>query len=59
MISIWLVSTWERFGKPKNLNIIELGPGDGSLMKILIEVLKNFPEANNSINLYLYERVIF
>ncbi len=59
MISIWLVSTWERFGKPKNLNIIELGPGDGSLMKILIEVLKNFPEANNSINLYLYEKSNF
>ena len=59
MISIWLVSTWERFGKPKNLNIIELGPGDGSLMKILIEVLKNFPEANTSINLYLYEKSNF
>ena len=31
MIGIWMISTWENFGKPKNLNIIELGPGDGSL----------------------------
>ena len=25
MIGIWLVSTWEIFGKPKNFNIVELG----------------------------------
>ena len=35
MIAIWIVSTWEKFGKPKKLNIVELGPGDGSLIKIL------------------------
>ena len=29
---------WEIFGKPKNFNIIELGPGDGSLIKVLITV---------------------
>ena len=38
IIAIWIVSTWENFGKPKNFNIVELGPGDGSLMKILISV---------------------
>ena len=33
MIAIWIISTWEKFGKPKNFNIVELGPGDGSLGK--------------------------
>ena len=35
IISIWIISTWEKFGKPEKINIVELGPGDGSLIKIL------------------------
>ena len=27
MIAIWLISSWETFGKPKYFNIVELGPG--------------------------------
>ena len=42
MIAIWIISTWEKFGKPKNFNIVELGPGDGSFIKIFLDVLKNF-----------------
>ena len=55
MIAIWVISTWESIGKPKNLNLIELGPGDGSLTKVLIDVFERFPEFNNTINIYLYE----
>ena len=38
LISIWIISTWEKFGRPKRINIVELGPGDGSLIKILLNV---------------------
>ena len=31
IISIWIVSAWEKLGKPKKFNFVELGPGDGSL----------------------------
>ena len=37
MIALWIISTWQIFGKPKNFNIIELGPGDGSLIKVLLQ----------------------
>ena len=33
IIAIWIISAWEFLGKPKNINIVELGPGDGSLTK--------------------------
>ena len=56
IIAIWLVSTWETFGKPKKFNIVELGPGDGSLAKILITTFKSFPQFNKSVNLFLYEK---
>ena len=44
IIAIWIISTWELFGKPKNFNIVELGPGEGSLTKILLRSFKKFPE---------------
>ena len=34
MIAIWFISTWEILGKPKKFNIVELGPGNGNLMKV-------------------------
>ena len=55
MIAIWIISTWELFGKPKNLNIVELGPGDGSLTKILLRSFKKFPDFNSSKKIFLYE----
>ena len=55
MIAIWMISAWQVFGKPKNFNIIELGPGDGSLTKILLEVFKKFPDFNSVKKVYLYE----
>ncbi len=55
IIAIWLVSTWENLGKPKYFNIVELGPGDGTLTKCLLKTFKNFPKFNNSKKIYLYE----
>ena len=56
IIAIWIINCWELFGKPKNFNIIELGPGDGSLVKILLQSFKKFPEFNKIKNIYLYEK---
>jgi NADH dehydrogenase [ubiquinone] 1 alpha subcomplex assembly factor 7 len=55
IIAIWIISTWELFGKPKKFNIVELGPGDGSLIKVLLEVSKKFPDFNSAKKIYLYE----
>ncbi len=56
MIGIWIVASWELFGKPKKINIVELGPGDGSLTKILLNTFKKFPEFNLAKKVYLYEQ---
>ena len=55
IIGIWIISTWQIFGKPKNFNIVELGPGDGSLTKVLLDVIEKFPKFKSSSNIYLYE----
>ena len=55
IIALWIISTWQIFGKPRNFNIIELGPGDGSLMKVLLKVFKRFPKFKLSKTIYMYE----
>ena len=55
MIALWIISTWELFGKPNNFNIVELGPGDGSLTQVLLKTFKIFPEFNSIKRIYLYE----
>ena len=59
IIAIWIVSSWETFGKPKNFNIVELGPGDGSLANILLRSFKKFPEFNSIKKMFLFEKSIF
>ena len=56
MIAVWVVNFWQNLGSPKNLNLIELGAGNGEMMKILIESFKNFPNFFNSCNIYIYEK---
>ena len=56
MIAIWIISTWETFGKPKNFNIVELGPGDASLTNILLKVFEKFPKFNSLKKVFLYEK---
>ncbi len=56
IIAVWVVSTWEKLGKPKKINFVELGPGDGSLAKVLVNTFKKFPFLDNAIQIYLYEK---
>ena len=56
ILAIWIISAWEKIEQPKIFNLVELGPGDGSLAKILIQTFKKFPKFNKSVNLYLYEK---
>ena len=56
MIAIWIMSLWEQFGKPKKFNIIELGPGNGTLCKKLIHIFKKFPKFYKCTNIFLYEK---
>ena len=55
IIAIWIITCWETFGKPKNFNIVELGPGDGSLTSILLRSFKKFPEFNSIKKIFLFE----
>ncbi len=56
MIAIWVISFWQSLGSPKKFNLIELGAGNGEMMKVLIESFKNFPIFLNSCNFLIHEK---
>ena len=56
MIAIWTLSFWQSLGSPKQFNLIELGAGNGEMMKVLIESFKNFPGFLNACNLIIHEK---
>ncbi len=56
MISIWLISFWEKIGCPKKINIIELGAGNGEMMFQILKTVKNFKKFQLSSNFIIYEK---
>tara|TARA_Y100001970_G_scaffold292889_1_gene436401 strand:+ start:3471 stop:4514 length:1044 start_codon:yes stop_codon:yes gene_type:complete len=56
MIAIWVINFWENLGSPKNLNLVELGAGNGEMMRILIESFKNFPNFFYSLKIFIHEK---
>jgi NADH dehydrogenase [ubiquinone] 1 alpha subcomplex assembly factor 7 len=56
MIAIWIISFWQSLGAPKKFNLIELGGGNGEMIKVLIESFKNFPDFLKSCNIVIHEK---
>ena len=56
MIAIWILSFWQSLGSPKKFNLIELGAGNGEMMKVIIESFQNFPIFLKSCNFIIHEK---
>ena len=56
IISIWVLTFWKSIGSPKKFNLLELGAGNGEMMKVIIETLKNFPECFNNCIFQIHEK---
>jgi len=56
MIAIWVISFWEKINCPKQFNLIELGAGNGEMMRILIHSFSKFPKFMNSCQISILEK---
>ncbi len=56
MIAIWTISFWESLGSPRKFNLIELGAGNGEMMKVMIESFKRFPFFLKCCNIIIHEK---
>jgi cyclopropane-fatty-acyl-phospholipid synthase len=59
IIAIWVLTFWKSIGSPKKFNLLELGAGNGEMMKVIIETLKNFPECFNNCSFQIHEKSEF
>lgn len=54
MIAIWFLNEWSKAGCPKPVQIVELGPGRGSMCKDILRVFDHF-QALNELSVQLVE----
>ena len=56
MIAVWIVSFWQNLGCPKKFNLIELGAGNGEMMKDMIFTFEKFPSFKSSYKINILEK---
>jgi len=55
IVGAWLIDLWQRQGSPKRLNLVELGPGRGTLMADILRVAKLDPGFSAALNVHMVE----
>ena len=56
MIAVWVISFWEKLNCPKQFNLIELGAGNGEMMKVLVNTFNRFPQFQKSCKINILEK---
>ena len=56
MIAVWIISFWESLKFPRKFNLIELGAGNGEMMKTLISTFDKFPRFRDACNIKILEK---
>jgi len=59
IIAIWVITFWRSIGSPKKFNLLELGAGNGEMIKVIISTLKNFPKCLAACNFMIHEKSDF
>ena len=55
LIGLWAVETWQRLGAPEKVRLVEVGPGDGTLMSDALRAARLAPAFLEAAELILIE----
>ena len=55
LVGLWAAAVWRAMGSPASLNLVELGPGRGTMMSDVLRVAKVMPGFRAAIALHLIE----
>lgn len=56
MVGVWLASIWQQMGSPKELQLVELGPGRGVLMDDILRATEHVPAFHESLSIVMVEQ---
>jgi len=55
VLGAWVISRWVQMGRPTPFQLIELGPGKGTLMADVLRVLRQHPDIYAAVHIHLVE----
>ncbi|MGQ3039728.1 MAG: class I SAM-dependent methyltransferase [Brevundimonas sp.] len=55
LIGLWAVELWQRLGAPERVRLVEVGPGDGTLMADALRAARLAPDFLQAVDLILIE----
>ncbi len=55
LIGLWILETWTRMGRPSPVRLVEMGPGDGTLISDILRAARLLPEFLEAADLWLVE----
>ncbi|PXA86217.1 SAM-dependent methyltransferase [Caulobacter sp. D4A] len=55
LVGLWLLETWDRLGRPAPFRLVEMGPGDGTLMSDILRAARLLPPFLEAADLWLIE----
>lgn len=55
LVGVWCVATWQQMGSPAAMQIVELGPGRGSLMSDFLRAARSFPPFYKALDIHMVE----
>ena len=56
MLAIWILSFWEKLNKPKKINIIDMGGGNGEMSFNILNTLNKFSQFKKNYCFYIHEK---
>lgn len=55
LIGLWFADQWQRIGRPDPVDLVELGPGRGTLMADLLRAAASVPDFRRALRVWLVE----
>ena len=55
LIGVWCAAAWDAMGRPAQFNLVELGPGRGTLMADILKAAKVMPGFREAAQIHLVE----
>jgi len=55
LMGLWIMQSWDDMGRPERFNLVEMGPGRGTMMSDILRTGRALPDFLKAVHVYLIE----